>query len=216
MIKLYGIPVSNYTNMVKVVLLEKGIEFEEVPTPPGDESLAARSPMGKIPCIEVDGKFVSETSAILDYLDDVAPTPPLYPADPLARAKVKEMVRVIELYLELALRRHYGAAFFGEDQNPTAVEEVKPVVEKALNSLAALGSFGPYLAGDEFSAADIYAYYTFGYGNMTAQAIYDWNIVDAVPGLNGALGAIGARETVKNVDEVQQAALAEFLAQQSS
>ena len=47
--KLYGMPLSNYFNMVKHALLEKGIDFEIVPTPPGrDPEFLAKSPMGKI------------------------------------------------------------------------------------------------------------------------------------------------------------------------
>ncbi len=216
MIKVYGIPLSNYTNMVEVTLREKGIEFEVVPVMPGDESLSGKSPMGKVPCIEVDGQYVSETTAILDYLDDISPQPPLYPSDPLARAKVKEMVRVIELYVELPVRRHYDTVFFGGALNDTAVTEVKPVLEKAVKALAELGSFAPYLAGSEFSIADIYAYYTFGYCNMTSQAVYQWDIVDAVPGLKDSLATTAAREAVKQVDALQQQALAQFQAQQKS
>ena len=217
MIKLYGVSLSNYTNMVKTVLLEKGIEFEQVDTMPSDEAeLRKKSPMGKVPAIEVDGKFISETSAILDYLDDIQPNPPLYPADPMEKAKVKEMIRVVELYVELALRRHFAHLFFGEEQNEAATAEVKPVVEKGLSALNQLVSFGPYLAGAQYTAADIYAYNSFGYGNMASQAIYDWDIMEAVPGLKEAFGAIAAREVVKQVDAAQKQALADFQAQQQA
>ena len=47
MIKLYGAPLSNYYNMVKVALLEKGLAFEEVLTPPSqDAGYLAKRPMG--------------------------------------------------------------------------------------------------------------------------------------------------------------------------
>ena len=57
MYKLYGFRVSNYYNMVKLPLLEKGIDFEEVDTmPSADEDFLQKSPMGKVPCLEFDGK----------------------------------------------------------------------------------------------------------------------------------------------------------------
>ena len=121
MIKLYGFAISNYYNMVKVTLEEKGIAYQEVATMPSQESAyTAKSPMGKVPCIETDQGFLSETAAILDYLEDLKPTPRLYPADPFARAKNREMIRVTELYVELAARRHFPHLFFGAPRNEAA------------------------------------------------------------------------------------------------
>jgi len=52
MIKLYGFPISNYYNMVKMALLEKGMEFEEVIVKPSQEDIfLVKSPMGKVQCI---------------------------------------------------------------------------------------------------------------------------------------------------------------------
>ena len=88
MIKLYGFKVSNYFNMLKFALLEKGIEFKVVEATPSQESeFTAKSPMGKVPCIEVENRFLSETSIILDYLEESSTAPALYPADTFERAK---------------------------------------------------------------------------------------------------------------------------------
>ena len=67
MLKLYGAPLSNYYNMVKVSLLEKRLPFEEVLRPPTqEEEYLAKSPMGKIPTLETERGFITETHAILD------------------------------------------------------------------------------------------------------------------------------------------------------
>ncbi|MEE9254525.1 MAG: glutathione S-transferase N-terminal domain-containing protein, partial [Pseudomonadales bacterium] len=59
MLKLHGFPISNYFNMAKIALLEKGIEFEEVTTRPSQEDeYLDRSPMGKVPCLETDAGFI--------------------------------------------------------------------------------------------------------------------------------------------------------------
>ena len=72
MIKLYGAPLSNYYNMVKTALIEKGIEFEAMMQPPSQEDdYRAKSAMGKIPCIETERGFLAESSAILDHLEDI-------------------------------------------------------------------------------------------------------------------------------------------------
>lgn len=59
MLKLCGFRISNYHNKVRLVLLEKGIPFEEDPTctPKQSEEFLARTPMGKVPFIELgDGR----------------------------------------------------------------------------------------------------------------------------------------------------------------
>ena len=109
MYKLYGFPISNYYNMVKLALLEKGLEFEEVMTRPNQEATyLAKSPMGKIPCLEVGEGPISETNVILDYLEDISGGTPLHPADPFQKAKVRELMKSTELYLELVARRLLG------------------------------------------------------------------------------------------------------------
>ncbi|MCA9779109.1 MAG: glutathione S-transferase family protein, partial [Candidatus Eremiobacteraeota bacterium] len=68
MIKLYGLPVSNYYNVVKLAMLEKGVPFEEVLQRPNqDPSYLAISPLGKMPCVVTPEGPVAETLAILEY-----------------------------------------------------------------------------------------------------------------------------------------------------
>lgn len=213
MIKLHGFAVSNYYNMVKLALEEKGIAYEEVNALPSQEpAFKAKSPMGKVPCIETGQGVLSETSAILDYLEELKPAPRLYPADPFARAKTRELMRVIELYVELAARRHYRHVFFGEPRSEAAVAEVRPVVENGLAALKQLGRFEPYACGADFTYADVYAYHGLAYPRMALEQIYGWDIAAEVPGLQATLDAVAARPAARKVDADQQAALAAFMA----
>ena len=67
MIKLCGFPVSNYYNKVKLALLEKGIAFEEEKLfPSKSEGFLARSPMGKVPFVEIDGQRIAESQVLLE------------------------------------------------------------------------------------------------------------------------------------------------------
>lgn len=78
MITLHGFAVSNYYNKVKLALLEKGIDFrEEWVLPSQEESELRRSPLGKIPFIETEQGLVSESQAIVEYLEDAYPEQPL-------------------------------------------------------------------------------------------------------------------------------------------
>jgi len=217
MIKLYGFAVSNYYNMVKFALLEKGIAFEEVTATPSQEAAyTARSPMGKVPCIETPQGCLSETAAILEFLEDSHPEPRLLPADAFERAKVRELMHGVELYIELQARRHFRHVFFGEARSQTAVDEVRPVVENGLRALRQLMGKGPWICGGQFTLADIFAYHTFGYAAMAMNAIYGWDIVAEVPGLKEILARIAERPAAKRVDADQQAALQAFMAQKAA
>ena len=105
MLKLYGFPVSNYTNMVELALLEKGLPYEYVLTfPDQTPEFLAKSPRGKVPALGTPKGFISETNVILDYLEDSGEGKPLLPADPYARATVRALMKEIELYIELPAR----------------------------------------------------------------------------------------------------------------
>tara|TARA_R110002096_G_scaffold22675_8_gene72705 strand:- start:1167 stop:1814 length:648 start_codon:yes stop_codon:yes gene_type:complete len=215
MIKLNGTPVSNYYNMAKLAMIEKDMAFEEIANPASqDAAYKKKSPMGKMPFIETEAGCLAETSVILDYLEAIKPLPALYPGDAFAKAKTQEVMRIVEHYIELAARRHYGHVFFKAPKSDAAVAEVRPVIENGLTALQQLCAFGPYLMGKEFTYADIVAHNSFGYANMVTQAIYDWDIVAAVPGLDDALAATAARASTKRVDADQQAALQAFMAAQ--
>lgn len=100
MIKSHRVPVSNYYNMAKLAMLEKGMDFEEIANPASQETeFKKKSPMGKMPFIETDDGCLSETSVILDYLEELYPAKPLYPSDLFAKAKTREIMRVIEHYI---------------------------------------------------------------------------------------------------------------------
>uniref|UniRef100_A0A915DTX6 GST N-terminal domain-containing protein n=1 Tax=Ditylenchus dipsaci TaxID=166011 RepID=A0A915DTX6_9BILA len=113
MLKLHGFSVSNYYNMVKLALLEKGLPFEEVTFYGGQAPKALEvSPRGKVPVLETEHGFISETSVILDYIEQTQGGKALLPADPFQQAKVRELLKEIELYIELPARTCYAESFF--------------------------------------------------------------------------------------------------------
>ena len=107
------------------------------------------------------------------------------PYGPDQVAKVREVMKVLELYIELPARRHYGELFFGGPRNQAAFEEAKPVLENGVKALTQLCSMKPFLCG-EFSLADIVAAHTFIYAAPVCQAIYGCDVVGAIPGLKAA------------------------------
>ena len=214
MLKLHGFSVSNYTNMVKQCLLEKGIEFEQLHARPSQENdFLVMSPMGKVPCLETAEGFLIETSVILDYLDEVHPKPPMYPSQAFAKAKAREIIRVTELYIELTARRHLGSAFFGRERSEEAYTEVRPQVEKGLRAFRQLADFGPYVMGSEFGNADIFVYHSFRLASLILKRTYDWNIMAEIPGLAAHVVAMDERDATTRVVADHEEAMAAFAAQ---
>lgn len=206
MIKLHGVPLSNYYNMVKTALLEKGIQFEDVMTPPSQEDeYLAKSPMGRIPYIETDGGFLTESIPILEYLEETHPEPALLPSDPYARAKVRELAQCLELSVELVARRGFGALRGNEVPNEVK-EEIKRDLTRGIGAIKRLAKFSPWIAGEEFTYADLVGYFTFTLGNRSAQLNADMDLLGEMPGAQEWFERVAARDSVKQAEADQAAA----------
>ena len=177
MITLHGFAVSNYYNKVKLAMLEKGLAFDETLNwATKDPATLARSPLGKVPFVEVDGVPLAESQVILEYLEDAHPQPPLMPADPLARAKVRELTAFLELHLELVARRLYPQAFFGGTVAPELIEATGKELRRNLDAFMRLAKFSPFVAGETLTMADCAAVVHLPLLSMVTRSIYgeDW------------------------------------------
>lgn len=212
MIKLYGFPASNYFNMVKLALIEKGAAYEDVRVFTGQsEEMLAKSPMGKVPFLETEHGFISETAVIIDYIDETQSGPSFYPSDPFAKARAKELIKYTELYLELPARRCYGQAFFGSGPTPEHTkDEVRIVMARGVKALRRHGAFSPYLAGEAMSYADIVFLYSFPMASAVAKKVLDWDLAAELPEANALIEMLRERPAVKKVDEEAAAGQKEF------
>jgi glutathione S-transferase len=200
MLKLHGFAMSNYYNTAKMALLEKGVEFEEVNAFPSqkDEYLA-RSPMGKVPCLETDDGFLSETSAIIEYLDDTLEGPALFPKDPWQRAKARELFKEVELYLDLAVRPCFPEVFFGGEVSDDVKAAGKASLEQGLAAIARSAKFDPYLAGAEMTPGDMLAYFSLPLATAVAGKFFGLNPVEMLEGAEGMLAAVADRPSAKTI-----------------
>ena len=174
MLTLCGFSVSNYYNKVKLALLEKNAPFTEelvYPRTLNAEALIA-SPMGKIPFMRTPQGSLSESAAIMDYIEATYPTPPLLPTDPFAMAKVRELTTYIDLHLELVARELYAQAFFGGTVSESAQARVKKQLEKNIAAFTHLVKFAPYAAGDTFTQADCAAFVSLPMVGMATKIVY--------------------------------------------
>jgi len=98
--KLYNFYASSTSYRTRIALNLKGLAYEYIPVrlDKGEHLSAAYgeiNPMRGVPTLEVDGVRLYQSSAIIEYLDEVYPDPPLLPKDPIARAHVRALTAII-------------------------------------------------------------------------------------------------------------------------
>ncbi|MGH8724044.1 MAG: glutathione S-transferase family protein [Burkholderiales bacterium] len=211
MLKLCGFHISNYHNKIRLALLEKGVPFEEDAscTPSQKDEFLARSPVGKVPFLEIDGgRRLAESEVIAEYLEDAYPQVPLLPQDPFERAKVRELVKFLELHVELVARRLYGQVFW---KRPVS-DEVKAAAEKDLakgiRGFKALAKFDPYIAGRDLTLADCAAFVHLPLVSLASKHALGRDYLDDIPQLKGYLKMLGERPAFRKVNDDRKAAQA--------
>jgi glutathione S-transferase len=142
---LYDAPRCPYCARVRIVLLEKGLEWETVEIDLSDRPpwLYEKNPSGKVPVLEEEGWVLPESAVISEYLDERYPDPPLWPADPGERAAGRLLVFRFDDFSDpyYALRR--------------GVDGARSRFEDELGFLDALLAGIPFLSGRAFGLADV-------------------------------------------------------------
>ncbi len=120
--KLYTFFRSSASYRVRIALNHKGLDYEQVPIHlrrGGGEQLApeykAINPHGLVPTLEEGGRTLTQSLAIIEYLEERFPNPPLLPADPADRATVRAMALAIACEIHplqnLRVLRHLRSEF---------------------------------------------------------------------------------------------------------
>src|SRR6185369_4220669 len=163
-IKVHGVPGSPFLRSVEIALREKGLPYELHAMAPQDTKQPehlARHPFGRIPAFEHDRFMLYETQAIIRYLDDLLPTPPLTPDNAEARARMNQVIGIIEWYFfpkaaaPIAFNRIIGPRLLGIPGDESAIAEAMPMARTCFAEFERLLGDKPYLTGESFSLADI-------------------------------------------------------------
>lgn len=206
--RLHGFPISNYYNIAKLALLEKGLSFEEVVNPPRrEEDFLKISPAGKIPVLECEQGHLAETRAILAYLDMREPEPPLLPSDPFACGLAEQIFAFINLYVDGAVRPMFGAAYFGQPVDQDGLVKMNEDLRFAVSGLRRLVRFAPFVAGDCLSLADLAATITLPLAAQTTAVLQQPDLLD-LDGFPEYLEMMRSRPTVQRVTADAEKALA--------
>ena len=104
---IHGIPGSPYVRTPLLVLEEKGLPWRLAAIAMGEnrspDYKARFHPFGKIPTLDHGDFRLYETRAIIDYIDQVAPEPRLTPADPRRRARMNQVIGIVDSYVAARL-----------------------------------------------------------------------------------------------------------------
>lgn len=151
---------------VRAALAFKGLPYVTVPVHlvrDGGEQLKpaylAKNPMGQVPLLETEDGVVAQSVAILEYLDERHPTPSLYPGSAFERARIRQVVEIVNsgiqplqnLWVLRAIEHDFGQGAAG------ARAFAARVIERGFKALETVleTTAGRYAVGDVPSAADL-------------------------------------------------------------
>ena len=167
-ITLLGLRISVYTRIARLALEEKKIDYrlEEVDIfadegPPAE--YLELHPFGRIPCLRYGDLQLYETGAICRYVDEAFVGPSLQPQDPLSRARMNQLVSVLDSYAyrpmvwDVYVQRIVIPGSGGKSDE-ALISAALPEIETVLGELERALGAGEFLAGEAISLADLYAY----------------------------------------------------------
>ncbi|MGH7829890.1 MAG: glutathione S-transferase family protein [Candidatus Binatia bacterium] len=160
MIKLYHFPLSTNSRKVRIVLIEKGLEFEPITIDltkkeQKNPDYLKIHPFGQVPALDDDGFILYDSTIINEYLEDEYPHPPLLPEDSEGRARA----RLMEDFRDNYFNPHF-VEIIHEIRKPEGerdskvIEQAKAEITKCFDRIEKELEGREYLAGS-YSLADI-------------------------------------------------------------
>ena len=164
-LRLYNTAHSSPSYRVRIALALKGLDYAYVPIDlraraHKADDYVGRNPQGLLPTLEVDGVALTQSSAIVEWLEETVPSPPLLPRDPLLRARARAIAALIatditplhSMRVSLAIRNEFGR---GDEGLRAWVRRFLgdgfSAIEKLLGGLP-----GPYACHDQPTVADVF------------------------------------------------------------
>jgi maleylpyruvate isomerase len=161
---LYGYWRSTASWRVRLGLALKGVSFETVPVHLGNggqltPEYRSLNPQGYVPALQLDdGSLLTQSLAILEWLEETHPEPALLPADPIERAQVRAFAEIIacDIHPIQNLKILKKLRAMGQDQDGINAWAAW-IIEQGLDACNALiaGQPGPYCFGDQVTLADV-------------------------------------------------------------
>lgn len=161
--KLYTYFRSSAAYRVRIALNLKGVSYEAVPVNllKGEQkaqSYREVNPQGRVPSLDLGATVLTQSPALLEYLDEVYPEPPLLPLGAVQRAKVRAVASIVACDIH-PLNNSGTLAYlknrFGQDQEAVNAW-YGHWVREGFDTIERLIEPGPYAFGNRVTLADLY------------------------------------------------------------
>lgn len=201
---LYGAAYNVYVRAVRLALAEKGVDYQLIEVDLGAEEGAPANYLHhasfmRIPAFEHAGERLYEASAITRYIDEAFDGPALMPASPHERARVNQVISIIENYgyrpmVWSIFVERCRAAVAGRIADEDRIAAAVPQVAYALDALEEMTQ-GPHLIGAALTLADLHLAAMLAYGTLAPEGA---TLVDARPRLARWWSAIKQRPSMRD------------------
>lgn len=166
--KLIGSLTSPYVRKVRVVMAEKKLDFQFVVEDPwGTENVMAANPLGKVPCLVMEGgEAVFDSRVIVEVLDTLSPVGKLIPAPGRERTEVRTWEALADGLLDAAVAARLEQTWAGrtaEQRCQAWVDRQMSRVQAALKAMSQGLGEKNWCAGTHFSLADVAVGCALGY-----------------------------------------------------
>lgn len=202
---IYGPKFSTYVRSVLLALEEKGVAYdvEEVNILEGAHQTpeyTARHPFNKVPAFSHDGFDLYETSAIFQYIDGTFPGPKLQPEDVKSRARMHQVIAIIDSYgygafiTNIFIPRVVVPMLDGETDEGV-IAEALPKAEKSVHALEKIIGSNPFIVGNEISLGDLHLVPVYDYFSQTPEGE---KVLANAPNLRRWWSSINQRASVES------------------
>lgn len=167
--KLIGSTTSGYVRKVRVVLAEKKLDCQFVLEDAwsGDTRISEVNPLGKVPCLILDGgEAMFDSRVIVEYLDTLSPVGKLIPPSGRERAEVKTWEALADGALDAAVLARLEATWGGRTDEQRSQDWIERQLGKTRRALRAMSeglADKPYCSGHHFSLSDVAVGCTMGW-----------------------------------------------------
>jgi glutathione S-transferase len=199
--KLIGSITSPYVRKVRVVMAEKKLDYQFVAEDvwAADTSISASNPLGKVPCLIMEGgEALFDSRVIVEYVDTLSPVGKLIPDRGRERAEVKTWEALADGLLDAAILARLEASWAGRKEGERSQAWIDRQMKKIDDSLTALGralAERSHCVGIQVSLADIAVGVAVSYLDFRFPAI-DWRANH--PNLGGLYERLSQRPSFKD------------------
>ena len=155
MMILYDLPISSYGCKTRILLRHKNLQWQSVAPPDGYGSPAYCQiiPAGTIPALDNNGFKLSESEAIAEYINEIAPTPAMLPTDVKDRATARSLSRFHDSRIEPVLRAYFSQVA-PTNRDAGFIQDNAKLLQTRFDQLARMVTPAPFLYGRALGLAD--------------------------------------------------------------